>query len=62
MAVETGNPKELWMVDSIEEYQEQTVKQIPPLSAYTALGVPYGNFWVRYGYLIKMMTKTFIVT
>lgn len=62
MAVETGSPKESWMVDSIEEYQEPTIKHVPPLSTYTALGVPYGNFWVRYGYLIKYMTKTFIFT
>lgn len=62
MAVETGSPKEFWMVDSIEEYQEPTIKHVPPLSTYAALGIPYGNFWVRYGYLIKYMTKTFIFT
>ncbi len=62
MAVETGSSKESWMVDSIEEYQEPTIKHVPPLSTYAALGRPYGNFWVRYGYLIKMMTKTFILT
>ena len=61
MAVETGSSKESWMVDSIEEYQEPTIKHVPPLSTYAALGRPYGNFWVRYGYLIKMLTKTFIV-
>ncbi|MFX0078959.1 MAG: hypothetical protein ACFE8O_06910 [Candidatus Hermodarchaeota archaeon] len=50
------------MVDSIEEYQEPTIKHVPPLNTYAALGKPYGNFWVRYGYLIRMMTKTFILT
>jgi len=61
VAVETGSTNKLWLVDSIEEYQEPTVKRIPPLSTYAALGIPYGNFWIRYGYLIKMLTKTFYV-
>jgi hypothetical protein len=50
------------MVETIEEYQEPTVKHIPPLSTYVTLGIPYGNFWVRFGYLTKYMTKTFIFT
>lgn len=62
MAVEKGSPQEPWMVESIDEYQEPTIKHIPPLSTYAILGIPYGNFWVRYGYLIKYMTKTFILT
>ena len=49
------------MVETIEEYEKPIVGDIPPLSTYVALGRPYGNFWVRYGYLIKMLTKTFIV-
>ena len=61
MAVETGSPKEPWMVETIEDYEKPIVGDIPPLSTYVALGRPYGNFWVRYGYLIKMLTKTFIV-
>jgi hypothetical protein len=48
------------MVETIEEYEKPTAKGTPPLSTYTALGKPYGNFWVRYGYLIQMMTKTLI--
>jgi len=62
VAVGTGSAKESWLVETIEEYEKPTVKGIPPLCTYAALGIPYGNFWVRYGYLIKYMTKTFIFT
>jgi hypothetical protein len=43
----------------VESDRTPTGEAIEPLSAYKHLSVPFGNFWVRYAYIIKELSKAF---